>query len=65
MAASIALSAITPRCLLQELKPDPNPMQHELVDEPFAQSGGFIEVPRGAGLGVEPKEGVLRTYAFS
>jgi L-alanine-DL-glutamate epimerase-like enolase superfamily enzyme len=64
-AASIALSAITPRCLLQELKPDPNPMQHELVDEPFAQSGGFIEVPRGAGLGVEPKEGVLRTYAFS
>ena len=35
-AASIALSAVTPRCLLQELKPDPNPMQHELVEEPFA-----------------------------
>jgi L-alanine-DL-glutamate epimerase-like enolase superfamily enzyme len=64
-AASIALSAITPRCLLQELKPDPNPMQHELVDEPFAQQDGFIEVPRRPGLGVEPKESVLRTYAFS
>jgi L-alanine-DL-glutamate epimerase-like enolase superfamily enzyme len=64
-AASIALSAITPRCLLQELKPDPNPMQHELVDEPFAQQAGFIEVPRGPGLGVEPKESVLRTYALS
>jgi D-galactarolactone cycloisomerase len=64
-AASIALSAITPRCLLQELKPDPNPMQHELVEEPFAQQSGFIEVPRGPGLGVEPKESVLRTYAFS
>jgi D-galactarolactone cycloisomerase len=64
-AASIAISAITPRCLLQELKPDPNPMQHELVDEPFEQSGGFIDVPRGPGLGVEPKENVLRAYAFS
>ena len=64
-AASIAISAITPRCLLQELKPDPNPMQHELVDVPFAQQDGFIEVPRRPGLGVEPKESVLRTYAFS
>jgi L-alanine-DL-glutamate epimerase-like enolase superfamily enzyme len=64
-AASIALSAITPRCLLQELKPDPNPMQHELVDEPLAQEDGFIAVPRGPGLGVEPKEDVLRKYAFS
>jgi len=64
-AASIALSAITPRCLLQELKPDLNPMQHELVDSPFAQRGGFIDVPRGPGLGVEPKESVLRAYAFS
>ncbi len=64
-AASIALSAVTPRCLLQELKPDPNPMQHELVDEPFEQHGGFIAVPRRPGIGVEPKESVLRKYAFS
>ena len=64
-AASIALSSITPRCLLQELKPDPNPMQHELVDEPFALQDGCIAVPRGPGLGVEPKESVLRKYAFS
>ncbi len=63
-AASIALSAITPRCLLQELKPDPNPMQHELVDEPFEQREGFIDVPRRPGLGVEPKESILRKYAL-
>lgn len=63
-AASIALSAITPRCLLQELKPDENPMQHELVDEPFAQSGGWIDVPRKPGLGVEPRESVLQKYRF-
>jgi D-galactarolactone cycloisomerase len=63
-AASIALSASTPRCLLQELKPDENPMQHELVDEPFEQRGGEIEVPTKPGLGVEPKESVLRRYAL-
>jgi L-alanine-DL-glutamate epimerase-like enolase superfamily enzyme len=64
-AASIALSAITPRCLLQELKPDENPMQHELVDEPFRQQDGFIAVPRKPGLGVEPREDVLRKYRFT
>jgi L-alanine-DL-glutamate epimerase-like enolase superfamily enzyme len=64
-AASIALSASTPRCLLQELKPDENPMQHELVDEPFAQRDGWIDVPRKPGLGVEPHESVLRKYRFA
>ena len=61
-AASIALSASTPRCMLQELKPDENPMQHELVDEPFAQRDGWIDVPRRPGLGVEPRESVLERY---
>ncbi len=64
-AASIALSAITPRCLLQELKPDENPMQHELVDEPFVQRDGWIDVPRKPGLGVEPRESVLQKYRFT
>jgi L-alanine-DL-glutamate epimerase-like enolase superfamily enzyme len=64
-AASIALSAITPRCLVQELKPDPNPMQHELVERPFVTVGGFVAVPRDPGLGVEPREDVLRRYAYT
>jgi len=63
-AASIALSASTPRCLLQELKPDQSPMQHELVDEPFAQRDGLIAVPRRPGLGVEPKQSVLDKYRW-
>jgi L-alanine-DL-glutamate epimerase-like enolase superfamily enzyme len=63
-AASIALSAFTPRCLVQELKPDRNPMQHDLVEEAFAQSGGFIDVPRAPGLGVKVREDVLHHYAF-
>jgi L-alanine-DL-glutamate epimerase-like enolase superfamily enzyme len=64
-AASIALSASTPRCMLQELKPDEGPMQHELIDEPFAQADGLIAVPREPGLGVEPKESVLVKYRWS
>ena len=63
-AASIALSASTDRCLLQELKPEPSPMQHELVSVPIEAAGGFVQVPTGPGLGVEVDEAVLRTYAF-
>ncbi len=63
-AASIALSASTARCMFQELKPDESPMQHELVETPFAQSGGWVEVPRGPGLGVEPIDRILRKYAW-
>jgi L-alanine-DL-glutamate epimerase-like enolase superfamily enzyme len=64
-AASIALSASTPRCLLQELKPDENPMQHELVEDPFVQHNGWIDVPRRPGLGVEPLESVLQRYCLA
>lgn len=64
-AASIALSASTPRCLCQELKPDESPMQHELVEQPFVQRDGWIDVPRKPGLGVEPLESVLAKYRFS
>ncbi|HWV86622.1 MAG TPA: mandelate racemase/muconate lactonizing enzyme family protein [Capillimicrobium sp.] len=64
-AASIALSAYTPRCLLQELKPDENPMQHELVEEPIVQRDGWIDVPRAPGLGVEVRESVLERYRLT
>jgi L-alanine-DL-glutamate epimerase-like enolase superfamily enzyme len=63
-AASIALSASTPRCLMQELKPDENPMQHELIEEPFAAENGTIGVPSKPGLGVTVVEKVLAKYAF-
>ena len=63
-AASIALSASTPRCLLQELKPDENPMQHELITEPFTHKNGKIAVPSKPGLGVEVIEKVVQKYVF-
>jgi len=39
-------------------------MQDELVEEPFEQSNGFIEMPTKPGLGVEVREEVLQKYAF-
>jgi L-alanine-DL-glutamate epimerase-like enolase superfamily enzyme len=63
-AASLALSASTPRCLLFEMKPIPNPMQDELVKDPFKQVDGWISVPRAPGLGVEVDENVLQKYRF-
>jgi len=63
-AASIALSAITPRTLVFEMKPDLNPMQHELVERPFEQTDGWIDVPSLPGLGVEIREEVVHKYGF-
>jgi len=45
-----------------ELKPNPSPMQNELVAEPMQQHGGWIELPHGNGLGVEVDETVVRRY---
>lgn len=61
-AASLALSAVTPRCLLFEMKPINNPMQHELAAEPFRAVDGWIDVPAKPGLGVEVNEAVLQKY---
>lgn len=63
-AASIALSASTLRCLVQELKPDENPMQHELITEPFTHKNGKIGVPSKPGLGVEVIEKTVQKYVF-
>jgi L-alanine-DL-glutamate epimerase-like enolase superfamily enzyme len=63
-AASLALSAITPRCLVFELKPIENPVQHELVDRPFVQNGGWIDVPTSPGLGIDVIEHVVEKYRF-
>ncbi len=48
-AASLALSLTTPRVLVFELKAEDGPMQHELVERPITQSGGFVRPDRRAG----------------
>jgi L-alanine-DL-glutamate epimerase-like enolase superfamily enzyme len=64
MAAALHLTAVSPNYIIMEMKPLPNPMQHELVKEPFEQKGGWIEVPNKPGLGVEIDETVLEKYGF-
>lgn len=63
-AASLALSAITPRCLVFELKPIENPMQHQLVETPFGHEGGWINVPTSPGLGIEVIDRVVQKFRF-
>jgi L-alanine-DL-glutamate epimerase-like enolase superfamily enzyme len=63
-AASLHLTASAPHYIVMELKPIPNPMQHELVAQPIEQHDGWIDIPEGPGLGVEVDEAVVRKYLF-
>lgn len=58
-AASLAVSFSSPACKLFELKPLENPMQHELVEEPFDHAEGWVYPPAGPGLGIEVIESVV------
>lgn len=62
-AASLAISFSTPACKVFELKPLPNPMQHDLVAEPFAHIDGWMLPPVARpGLGVTVDESVVDRY---
>ena len=61
-AASLAVSFSTPSAKLFEFKPLRNPMQHDLVAEPFEQVNGWVYPPTKPGLGIEIIEDVVRHY---
>lgn len=61
-AASLALSATSHRVIYFELKPLDNPMQNELVRDPFWHEGGYISPRTGAGLGIDVDESVVAKY---
>ena len=63
-AASLALSLTTSRVLVFELKAEENPMQHELVEHPIVQTGGWVEGLDSPGLGIEVREAVVERYRF-
>jgi L-alanine-DL-glutamate epimerase-like enolase superfamily enzyme len=63
-AASLHLCASVPNCRVFELKPNPNPMQHELVSNPIGQAGGYVDPPESPGLGVEVREEAVWEYLF-
>jgi L-alanine-DL-glutamate epimerase-like enolase superfamily enzyme len=62
-AASLQLLAASKNGELLELKPDPSPLQADLVDAPTEQVGGWVVVPDGPGLGIEVDQSVLARYA--
>jgi len=64
-AASLHLCASSTNTLVFELKPNPNPMQHDLVEKPIGMVGGYVTVSHEPGLGVEVKEEVVRRYLYS
>jgi L-alanine-DL-glutamate epimerase-like enolase superfamily enzyme len=61
-AASLAISFSSPACKLFELKPLPNPMQHELVAAPIDHTDGWMYPPRGPGLGIDVIEEVVASF---
>ena len=63
-AASLHLCASATNAIFFELKPNPNPMQHELVEEPIDQVNGYVEVSDKPGLGITVRDDVVRKYLF-
>lgn len=63
-AASLHLCASSSNVLVLELKPEPSPMQHELVSDPIEMRDGWIDVRDAPGLGVTVDEAVVRRYLF-
>lgn len=62
-AASLAVSFSSPAFKLFEFKPLVNPMQNELITEPFTHKDGWIYPPSDKpGLGIEIIEDVVNRY---
>ena len=63
-AASLHLCASATNAIFFELKPNPNPMQHELVEDPIDQVNGYVEAPHKPGLGITVRDNVVQKYLF-
>lgn len=63
-AASLHLAAASPNVLILELKPEPSPMQNDIVSAPIVMEGGWIRVGDAPGLGVTVDEAAVRRYVF-
>jgi L-alanine-DL-glutamate epimerase-like enolase superfamily enzyme len=64
-AAALHVFAATPNGRIFELKPEPSPMQHELVRVPFENEGGYLTVPDAPGLGIEVDADAVTRYALT
>jgi len=64
-AASVHLLASSTHGVCMDFKPHESPMQHELVENPWVQKGGFLSVPSAPGLGVTVREDAVAKYAYA
>jgi L-alanine-DL-glutamate epimerase-like enolase superfamily enzyme len=61
-AASVHLLANSTHGIAMDFKPHESPMQHELVSDPWIQSGGCLAMRRTPGLGVTVREEIVKKY---
>ena len=61
-AASLHLNALLKRSVFQEFNVTRGPLSREIAVNPIAMRDGFLDIPQGAGLGIEVDETALRKY---
>ena len=61
-AAALAVSFSSAAARVFELKPLRNPMQHDLVSQPFEHVHGWLHPPTAPGLGIDVIEEVVDAY---
>ncbi|MBS1881332.1 MAG: mandelate racemase/muconate lactonizing enzyme family protein [Actinobacteria bacterium] len=64
-AASLHFLATSKAGDTLDLKPHQNPLQHELVEDPWEQKDGMLALRNAPGLGVTVREDVVAKYSFS
>lgn len=64
-AASVHLLACSNAGECMDFKPHESPMQHELVENPWIQRDGYLQVRETPGLGVAVREDAVRKYEFA
>jgi D-galactarolactone cycloisomerase len=65
LAASVHLVAALQECVVMELDYTYNPLQEELLREPFKIENGYLIPPEKPGLGVELDQQALQRFAFA
>jgi L-alanine-DL-glutamate epimerase-like enolase superfamily enzyme len=61
-AASLHFLAISQHGDTLDFKPHENPLQHELVEDPWVQEDGMLSLPQKPGLGVTVREDAVEKY---
>ncbi|HEX7927576.1 MAG TPA: mandelate racemase/muconate lactonizing enzyme family protein [bacterium] len=62
-AAGLHICAVSPAAIIAEYSLGPNPMLHELAEEKFPVTDGFVDVPNRPGLGVTVREDFIKRNA--